>query len=83
MPRGLGQTALGIWTALHELAQEEEAARSLRMPRTHSYAVTLYMATQRAHTHTRTHSKQTIHAHSCAMLSNIFYSGSLKEAKEG
>ena len=30
LPRGLGQTALSIWTALNELAQEEEAARSLR-----------------------------------------------------
>ena len=85
LPRGLGQTALSIWTALNDLAQEEEAARSLRTPHAHSNAFTLYMATQRTctHTHVHTHSRQTIHAHSCAMLSNIFYSGSLKEATEG
>lgn len=39
------------------------------------------------HTRTRTHPhtrlKQTIHAHSWAMLSNISYSSSLKEATEG
>ena len=52
LPRGLGQTALSIWTALNELAQEEEAARSLRTPHAHSNAFTLYMATQRTRTHT-------------------------------
>lgn len=57
LPRGLGQIALGVRTALHELAQEEEAAWSPRTPHVCSNAFTLYMASQGAHvrTHTYTH----------------------------
>lgn len=68
LPRGLGQIALSIRTVLNELAQEEEAARSLRTPHAQSDAFTLYTATQRSRTHV--HTFETNHTRS--QLCNAF-----------